>query len=87
MEQESPVRKVIIQVHKIANEMNLPIEDWKVWQKWDEKYGDKEYSVEIYNKLLKPLYKYPSYWGVRVDENDRIVAVKWTKDGEWEEGS
>ena len=81
---QTEVKEVIIQLHNLANELSLPIENIKVVLEWCKR--DNSYNDEIAEKLIDPLYSQPDkqYYGIKVDENGKTIARKKTKDSAWE---
>lgn len=79
---ETSIRETIIKLHNIANELGVPIEDPKVPLTFCKRGGF--YNNEVFYFLIKPLYSMTSWYSVQLDENCKIIAVKWKKDGEFE---
>lgn len=78
------VKEVIIQLHNLANELGLPIEDLKVVLEWCRR--GNSYNDEIAEKVIDPLYSYPDkqYYEIQVDENGKTIKRKKTKNSAWE---
>lgn len=81
---QTEVKKVIIQLHSLANELGLPIEDIKVVLEWCKR--GNSYNDEISEKLIDPLYSQPDkqYYEIQVDEKGKTIKRKKTKDCKWE---
>lgn len=77
-------KEVIIQLHSLANEMNLPIENRMVVIEWCRR--GNSFNDEIEEKVISLLYSHPDnqYHSIQVDENGRIIKRKKTKNSEWE---
>ena len=75
------IRELLIEIHKIAVELGVSIENNKIL---GVLYQRKvTYSREIWDNLIKPLYFVPFFYGIKMDENNNLTAVRMEPDGEW----
>lgn len=77
-------QEIILKLKEIAKELKVNFDDYKVLEKYQERYGG--FKGKIADEIFSIYEKNPEgfVYGVKLDEKGKVTYIKRTKDSDYE---